>query len=40
MITARLSKQFIRHVISDNVLGIRFHGFRKNIKFLSINSQH
>ena len=37
IITNRLAKHFISHVLIDNVPMIGFHGLKKNIKFLSVN---
>ena len=39
IIARRLSKHFTSHVLMDDVPSIGFHGFKKSIRFLSINTQ-
>ena len=39
IIARRLSKHFTSHVLMDYVPSIGFHGFKKSIRFLSINTQ-
>ena len=39
IIACRLSKHFTSHVLMDDVPSIGFHGFKKSIRFLSVNIQ-